>query len=254
MRSTTRSKTGRTTKAPKLDRMKGQIFGRLSVVGFTGKYTKHKQKLLTCRCACGNVVDVQPAHLRSGATQSCGCLHSEVVKERNKVYAKHGGTMNGKRSDLYKAWDAIRQRCHNPKNKAFVDYGGRGIEMHEPWRTSYAEFERDVAAEIGAKPNRTYSLDRKDNGRGYEPGNLRWATPTEQNRNRRNTVFYELRGEKRTIAEWAQLANIPYDTVKRRVLGFGWPLDEALGTPVGFGRCPISDRQKWTEKKGSGKR
>jgi hypothetical protein len=228
----------------------GLVFDRLVVVGYTGATTKHKQKMITCLCECGFYVDVMVAHLRSGNTTSCGCAHSAQVAERNISSATHGDS-RGTREEgtkitvLYRAWAQIKQRCLNPKHDAYADYGGRGIKLHPVWAESYAHFRREVIAEIGEKPSRFYSIDRKNNDGGYEPGNIRWATPTEQNRNQRTTHRYELNGESLTIGEWAERAGVKYELVASRVLRYGWPLDEALGTPPGFGRCPLEDRVKW---------
>ena len=139
----------------------------------------------------------------------------------------------------------IKQRCFNKNHAAYPDYGGRGITMDPVWAESYARFRDDVINAIGPKPSRMYSLDRINNDAGYVPGNLRWATPEEQNRNTRKTRLFELNGQKRTLSEWADLAGVRRELVTSRVLRYGWPLDEALGTPPGFGRCPIEDRKKW---------
>jgi hypothetical protein len=228
----------------------GLTFGRLTVVAFTGAKTKHQQRMITCRCACGLYVDVMVNHLKSGNTTSCGCAHSEELAERNAETAKHGdarGTREAgtKFTVLYRTWTQIKQRCLNPEHVSYPSYGGRGITMDPVWAQSYAAFRRDVIAAIGEKPSRMFSLDRVDNDKGYVPGNLRWATPEEQNRNTRKTRLYELNGESRTLGEWADLAGVRRELVSSRVLRYGWPLDEALGTPQGFGRCPLEDRVKW---------
>ena len=75
----------------------------------------------------------------------------------------------------------MRSRCYNQKNKHYKDYGGRGITVYEPWRTSFQDF----LEHIGPKPGPGYSVDRMDNSRNYEPGNVRWATASEQTSNRR---------------------------------------------------------------------
>lgn len=228
----------------------GLTFGRLTVVGYTGAMTKHRQRMLTCRCGCGLYVDVMKAHLTSGNTTSCGCAHSEQVGERNAASVTHGEA-RGTREEgtkvtvLYRAWTQIKQRCLNPKHPAYPDYGGRGITLHPVWAASYAHFRQDIDRAIGPKPSRLYSLDRINNDSGYVPGNLRWATPAEQNRNTRQVRLYELYGEKLTLGEWAERAGVRRDLVADRVQRYGWPVDEALGTPPGFGRCPLEDRVKW---------
>lgn len=142
---------------------------------------------------------------------------------------------------LYLVWWAMVSRCHDPTNKRYHAYGGRGVVVCDKWRTSYDRF----FADLDPRPTEKHTIDRIDNSKGYEPGNIRWATATEQNRNRRSTRMYEFDGEQRPLAEWAELAGIPYGRVKQRVVTYRWPLDEALGTPIGFGRCPASERKKW---------
>lgn len=89
-----------------------------------------------------------------------------------------------KKDKVYRAWCNIKQRCHNRQCPAFLNYGGRGIEMHREWRHSFEAF----ASAIGAPPSPSHSIERIDNDRGYEPGNVTWATRAEQSRNRRNTL------------------------------------------------------------------
>ena len=232
----------------------GKKFGRLVAVGYTGKITKHQQKMLTCRCACGFYVDVMPSSLRSGATQSCGCLHTLHTAVRNAENAKHGAAVGGTITSLYRVWSQVKQRCYNQQHAAYPNYGGRGIKMFGAWRRSYLEFERYIIETIGERAGRQYSIDRIDNARGYVPGNLRWATGAQQARNKRTAQYYELNGERHTLAEWAELAGLTYDRVRQRVNTYSWSLDEALGTPPGYGRCPPDQRKKWNGRPASAER
>jgi len=156
-----------------------------------------------------------------------------------------GRSQDDERTRMKAVWYGMIHRCHNPNSERYDSYGGRGIVVCERWRTSFDDYLNDV----GARPSPQHSLDRIDNNRGYEPGNLRWATATEQNHNRRCTQRYELFGETLTLTEWAERAGMPYDVVKKRILEYHWPLDEALGTPIGFGRCPADERRKWNGRR-----
>lgn len=198
--------------------------------------------MVVCRCDCGSFVDVPPFRLRSGNTNSCGCKFSDVVAQRNKAAAKHNHASGRKVTAEYRAWASIKNRCLNENDKRYPDYGGRGIKVHPEWITSFEAFLRDV----GSRPSRQFTIDRICNNGNYEPGNVRWATAAQQNRNRRTTKQYELAGELKPLAEWAELAGLPYDRVRQRVETFGWPLNEALGTPIsGGGRMAIADRKPW---------
>ena len=102
-----------------------------------------------------------------------------------------------------------KQRCTNPNTGAFADYGGRGIEFRFPSIRAFAEW---VLHNIGPKPTPLHSLDRIDNGRHYEPGNLRWATRLEQARNKR--VYQRTANGKRIRALHAQRPDLTYETLR----------------------------------------
>lgn len=155
----------------------GMRFGMLVVLSRADNTpTGHPRWL--CRCEhknCGKEVVVRGDHLRRSnneATVSCGCYGR--IKS-----ITHGHSVRG-RSPTYSSWTAMIARCTNPNNKHYADYGGRGIQVCAHWR-SFESF----LADMGEKPPGT-SLDRFPDGNGnYEPGNCRWATPTQQSRNSR---------------------------------------------------------------------
>ena len=93
---------------------------------------------------------------------------------RNRV------THGQRRSPEYTAWPNAKQRVTNRKLRWWARYGGRGIGMCSEWMASFTAF----LAHVGPRPGRGYSLDRIDNDRGYEPGNVRWATAAQQAANR----------------------------------------------------------------------
>ena len=211
----------------------GKLFGRLTVVGYAGKKTLHAQKKITCRCACGRYTDVMPAALKSGNTTSCGCAHSEQLAARNAANSSHGDARGDTVAVLYRIWRAIKGRCLDPGNKWYKNYGGRGITVYPPWIESYARFKADILATMGERPSREFSIDRIDNDKGYEPGNVRWAAPKTQNRNKKKRALFTLDGQERGLAEWAELYGADYSLVQQRVHKFGWPLREALTLKAG---------------------
>jgi hypothetical protein len=124
---------------------------------------------------------------------------------------------------LFAIWNSMVRRCGDPREKS---YGGRGISVCDRWRRSFLNFKDDM----GERPTNNHSLGRIDNDKGYEPSNCRWETPIEQNRNRRNSIIYELRGERKTEGEWAASLGITQTALQRRLM-HGWPLEKALTTP-----------------------
>jgi AP2 domain-containing protein len=110
----------------------------------------------------------------------------------------HGDTAGGRFSREYSAWAHAIQRCTNPNDRGFKNYGGRGIRICERWLNSYEAFLEDM----GRCPE-GHMLDRIDNGGNYEPGNCRWTTRTMQNRNRRNSQYIAYQGQTKHVVEWA---------------------------------------------------
>lgn len=121
----------------------------------------------------------------------------------------------------------MRQRCENPRNPRWDRYGGRGISVCARWRESFAAFLEDM----GPHPGDGYSLERIDNELGYEPGNCKWATRVEQQRNRSPKTTLVVRGERRSLMEWARLRGIHPATLHSR-LRAGWEPEKAVDTPA----------------------
>ena len=154
----------------------GRRYGRLTVLGNGGR--KGRELLWLCVCDCGKEVVVRGDSLRNGRTKSCWCLHNEATGNRSRKHGESTGR-KGVGSVEYRRWLAMRDRCRNPRNKHFKDYGGRGISVCNHW-DSYENF----LADMGRCPP-GHSIDRVNNNGNYEPGNCRWATASEQRRNQR---------------------------------------------------------------------
>lgn len=140
---------------------------------------KNNKRYFECQCECGKVKNVRFGLLRNGQSKSCGCLISETQKRIRTTHGRYG-TLE------YKSWQSMKERCFNPNNKKWEDYGGRGIKVCDEWINSFENFFNYM----GERPKGT-TLDRYPNNDGnYEPGNCRWATIEEQNRNKRNVKSY----------------------------------------------------------------
>lgn len=210
----------------------GQRFGRWTILSPAGWQTFPSGKSFpqwTCQCDCGTVREVLQYSLTRGVSVSCGCYNRERSVAANTT---HGESTDRKKSPEYKAWQSMLVRCFNPKNPRYADYGGRGVTVCEEWRYDFSAF----LAEIGRRPTPQHSLDRIENDRGYEPGNVRWATAHEQMTNRRITQLVD--GV--PLATLAKQHKIPANTLRFRILK-GWDLQEALTKPV---RAKRSKRQE----------
>jgi hypothetical protein len=170
----------------------GRRVGRLIVISKFNEKDKYGRLKWVCQCDCGNITIVHSTNLVKGHTQSCGCLQDDGRKK-----GTHGKTHTSE----YGSWSAMIQRCTNPQNERYPDYGGRGILVFEPW-LDFSVF----YAYMGDKPGPEYSLDRWPNNETghYEPGNVRWGTDEQQCRNKRNNRWIEANGEKMIMADWAK--------------------------------------------------
>ena len=151
----------------------------------------------------------------------------ELVRRDGRVrHYRHGYKPNGKAEPEYTAWLNARARCHNPKSNRFPRYGARGIEMCPRWRNSFLAFLEDV----GRKPTPEHTLERRDNNRGYEPGNCYWTTRKKQARNRSTSRFLTVNGRRQTMAAWAEEAGISISVIHSR-LKRGWTEEDAVLRP-----------------------
>jgi len=152
----------------------GQVYGRLTVLSRAEKLPGSGRARWLCGCECGMEKIIGGDSLRNGHTKSCGCLQKERVREANTTHGRYQDT-------AYHAWENMKQRCLNPKHPNWKHYGGRGITIHQPWIDSFEVFYRDVGG-----PPAGLSIDRVWNDGPYHKFNVRWATQSQQLRNRRS--------------------------------------------------------------------
>ena len=181
----------------------GTTFGRLKIIQ---ELKPHREpsgataRIFRCECFCGNEVAVRFHSLRTGSTTSCGCYRMAFMKTHGRYKTRS-----------YRAWSHMKDRCLNPKDHAYLHYGGRGITVCERW-LSFENFYEDMG-----DPPIGLTLERTDNSKGYSPENCRWATQEEQMNNRRCNHVVEHGGRKQTLAQWSRELGIPYGTLFSRV-------------------------------------
>lgn len=188
-------------------------FGRLLVLE-PAKQPSRRSPLWVCRCDCGNITNCTSAELRYGHTKSCGCWKSYIARI---LKLTHGMS----KTPTYLCWSSMFQRCLNRNRNSYKDYGGRGITVCERWK-SFENF----LADMGEKPA-DKTIGRINNDGNYEPSNCHWETIKEQCRNRRNTVYVELNGVRKSLPEWSDEIGIHRDILHNRIL-HGFPAELVL--------------------------
>ena len=210
-----RKTTIRRNKAP--NRI-GDVFGNLTIIADAKPYRLNNAKRFVVECVCGRFTEIFQAHLRLGQT-SCGCTSRE---RKSRALVTHGLS----RTWIYRIWQGIVDRCYRPANPQYSFYGGRGIRVADEWREDVAAF----ASYMGDRPSAHHSVDRIDNDGNYAPGNVRWATPTEQNRNKSDSWYLTVNGFTKPLMEWCEERKISHYLVRSRVSA-GWQHERALEPP-----------------------
>lgn len=177
----------------------GARFGKLVVLSLAGR--KYSRDLWLCQCDCGKETKVVTNNLDSGQS-SCGCVHP----------IKHGMC----NSLTYQSWAAMLSRCRNKNSSDYTNYGGRGITVYAGWvgKDGFQNFVKDA----GLRPSKEYTLDRYPNNDGnYEPGNVRWGTDEQQNRNKRNNLWFEFSGIRLIAKDWELRWGLSHNMIQRQI-------------------------------------
>lgn len=182
----------------------GLRFGRLLAVEFAG--LKNKRRMYRCICDCKNECVVRTESLRSGIAKSCGCLKKEKIGNLNKTHAMS-------KTVEYKAWGKIKSRIFNKNDKKYLQYGGRGLTMYQPWVDSFETFLNDV----GLRPKNKTSIGRINVDIGYFPDNCRWESFYEQARSRTDNVFVNFDGKKMVLKDACLKLNVSYKNIHAKM-------------------------------------
>ncbi|RYG99961.1 MAG: hypothetical protein EON58_01990 [Alphaproteobacteria bacterium] len=212
----------------------GEIYNRLIVL--REDPPANGRRRVRAQCICGKETVVSVSALRSGHTQSCGCLAAETAAMNGRA-----GTIHGMGNHpLSYVYCGMISRCENPSNLTYGFYGGRGIYVCEEWKADRAAF-FDWAIQSGYRKG--LQLDRIDNSGPYSPKNCRWVTSKENNANKRTNRIIEAFGERKCLAQWADdpRCSITPAIIAQRVDKLGWDAERAISTPKVMGH-PASAR------------
>lgn len=215
----------------------GNRYGRLTVIRKVERIryaSGNSHRVWECLCDCGNIIRCTTDRLRRGNTKSCGCLRKEITSKKNY---KHGGT----KTKLYRIWAEMNGRCFCKTNKAYKNYGARGIRVCDEWRKNFSLF-RSWAMSNGYQEGLT--IERIDNNGNYCPDNCKWIPKSEQPKNRRNCHLITFNGKTQTLSEWSRELHVDRECVrnKEKILG-DWTLalEAVLNSPKHKERVKIKN-------------
>lgn len=197
--------------------MTGKRVGTLLILKRADGPTSRKNRIRWCyRCDCGWEGEANGHSLRHGQKTCPSCIKRT-----------HGHTVSYTPSSEYSSYRGMIQRCYDAKSIGYARYGGRGIQVCERWLASFENFIDD----IGLKPAPRMSIERENNDGNYEPGNCRWASFKEQNRNKSTNRIVEFKGRKMPLVEAIELSGLSPSAVEARIHE-GWDMERALTQPV----------------------
>ena len=186
---------------PKFKDLTGEKFGNLTVIRRLNYCQTGLTYLWECKCECGKITIVRGGNLRTGHTISCGC---------KKGLIKH----NKWDTRLYRIYTNMKQRCNNPKNVWYKNYGARGIKICDSWQNDFMSF---YNWSINNGYSDELSFDRIDVNGNYEPANCRWATRRTQQNNMRRNRYLTYNDETHTQAEWEHILKLPHNYIHSRL-------------------------------------
>lgn len=208
----------------------GIRFGHLVALHRDGRIKRAAAWL--CQCDCGNQIRRRADRLSARRTSSCGtCDFHYPAKFKPSLRRDHASE--------YNSWESMWKRVTDKKRHNWAAYGARGITVCKAWE-DFATFFRDM----GTKPTKQHTIERKNNDGNYEPSNCRWATRAEQYRNMQRSVFVVYEGEQMLLTDLTAKLGLSRSVVYGR-LNNGWTIEESITTPV----RPHKPRKKYRKQK-----
>lgn len=204
-----------------------ETFGKWTTLGapFSKQTASQRKIYVLCRCECGKEREVVLSCLQSGRSKACRSCSK--VKNGWKLGCRHPDpvirAMAWRRNNLI-------ERCYNPKDPDYHNYGGREITVCDPWLDPIHGFD-NFLKDMGLPPAPGLTIDRIDNSKGYSPENCRWATDEEQANNKRTNRPITYNDVTKNLGQWAKFLGIQKDTLRLR-LEYGWSVEKAFTTPV----------------------
>jgi hypothetical protein len=194
-------------------------FNRLTILDIF----KDKVVCAKCQCECGKIIEkIVLRNLIDGNTKSCGCLNAELRQQRN---FRHGDSTRNNKTRLYRIWQDMKRRCYNSTRSDAKNYCNKGIIVCDEWQ-SFVVFKQWALAN-GYTDELT--IERKDNGLGYNPDNCCWIHKSEQSKNRTSNHYITYNNKTMTLTDWSKHLGIKRTTLSSR-LRRGWTVEKAFTT------------------------
>lgn len=205
------SQISNTSFHPNVKDITGQRFGYLVVLRKSGKDI-HRNIIWLCKCDCGVEKPISGLTLRQGRTKSCGCKAVEMIAKAKTKHGQSQSRRGGTQSRAYSCWNNLKSRAASNKTLEARKYAKRDLTVCEKWKTFEGFLE-----DMGECPSPGHSIDRINNDLGYSKENCRWASHTEQQRNKSSNRLLEFNGRTMCVAEFAELVGAKYHAVAAKV-------------------------------------